>query len=306
MATLESAAESLVEKLKTFDQEVEEAGQRFSSLENQVRQALAQFGEDWSALIDDVQGYLEKVQETRGKLAEAGQEAAEALAETQETLGASQGDASAEIADTRSQVSGVTEQVKALEPETDELMAQGVEAPAKSLLEQAEEVKEDLEKALTETAEFLENDVISGLQETGEAIRERAQRAREALEAKSEELQVTYDEWERRLLELEGLVEEQGFRAAQDHVREVVDYALAECAKDHQDELGELVEIVDVLEGTLGELVSEVEVQAERIEDDGREPLEERTVDTLETLTAAQQALERVRDLLASFTFVRI
>jgi len=306
VATLESAAEGLVEKLKSFDQEVEEAGQSFSSLEEQVRQALAQFGEDWSALIDDVQDYLERVQETRSKLAEAGQEATDAVAETQESVAESQGEASTEIADTRSQVSGFAEQVKALRPETDELLAQGLEAAAKSLAEQAQEVESDLEKALAETTDFLENDVISGLQETEEAVRERAQSAKEALEERAQDLQDAYDEWERRLVELEDLVGEQGFKAAQDHVQEVVEYAFQECAEGHQAEIADLAEVVDLLEGTLGELVSEVEARAERIDDDGREPIEDRTGDTLDVLSTARETLDKVRDLLASFTFVRI
>lgn len=118
-------------------------------------------------------------------------------------------------------------------------------------------------------------------------------------------LDEAYASWESGLEAVESKVE-QAFADARTHAEDVVTYSLEECRTAHADELDELVQLLDT---TLGPALEKLEAAIEQRGgevDASHGALETDLDETGRGLEAAIAALQRVKELLASYSFVQL
>ena len=97
-----------------------------------------------------------------------------------------------------------------------------------------------------------------------------------------------------------------GFQAAHRHAVDVVDYAAEECRTRATEPLDELRQVVAALAARLQEVVEEVEEWGDEVVAGTGADLAGSLDETREEVTSALSALDSVRDLLASYSFVAI
>lgn len=307
MATLEDAAEELVGKLKELDHEVEEGEGTIRSLGEKLGSATGHIEDEWKALGERVTAFLEKVNEqaerVNGDVTESGQ----ALADLQNGIGSDQGEADGALATARGEISALEEHVRSQQQPLESMIADQVEAPLEQLAEQAGKVKESLDQAVSEAREFLENDVVGALTDMGDAIRERVDQVREGpIQDCTDGLQEAYEKWGTALAFMEDTVVERSYAAAPDHAQQVIEFALEECKKAYDEGLDELTSVAQVVEDALGELKDEASRRADAVRQDGQEALSSGHGELTQALAEAVSALDAVKQLLASFTFVQM
>jgi hypothetical protein len=307
VATLEDAAEELVSKLKELDHEVEEGAQAISSLGGKLDTATGKIEEEWKALGERVTAFLEKVNEQAERVNTDVNESGQALAELQNGIGSDRSEAGAAVEGARGEVSGLEEHVRAQQAPLEAMIAEQVEAPLEQLAGQAEKVKDSLEQVLSDAREFLENEVVGALTDMGDQIREKVDEVREGpIQECADALEGAYEKWQTALAHMEETVVERSYAAAPDHAQEVIDYALGECKKAYEEGLDDLTGVAEVVEGALDELQQEASRRADALRQEGQEALSSGHGELTQALTEAAGALDAVKQLLASFTFVQM
>lgn len=304
--TLETAADELVRKIRSVEGEVETATERLDDLKKQASALGGQIDDAWTELARQVGELMDKAEEERVAIQRNCEEAAQAVAQLE---GGARG--------TRESAASALEQVQAstntefadairLKQEPlDQLVTQAAEDTFESLGERAGEVASELEQALGEARDFLADEVVASLEEMQGQIEERLSAMRETLvEDCGSAIQEAYDDWSAKLDEVVGTVEEKGFDAAQDHAKEVVDYALEQCAQAHEGELERLMQVVQLVEEALDTVKTDVEGRRGSLAEDGKEALDDGANETKQALADALEALDQVKQLLASYTFV--
>ena len=307
MATLETAADELVRKLTTVDGEVEQAKERFAKLKELVTSLEEQIDQDWIQLAGQVGELIQKANQERGKIQQDSQQAQAALSQLDASGDTAQGAFDSALEQAESDAREFEGAIGDQEDPTEELIEQGVETPLDALRTGAEEVADALEQVLEEARTFLEDEVASGLSAMRDELEARVDALNETLaEECATALQDAFDDWTEKVEEIEELVDEQGFEAARDHAQEVVDWAIAECAGSHQEELDQLADVVGVVEDALTELRSDVGVCQTDVGEEGRGALEEALSETGQALANMTATLDSVKAFLARYTFVEM
>jgi hypothetical protein len=305
VATLEDAAQELVDTLEALDAECQAAQKTFADHHQDLSELDGQIASDWNALNEEVTSFLEAVSEQAGLLAQDGQEAENELAALRGEAEAAQSGAEAEIVGSRDDLTALAEHLRALEPSIDAIVASGAEAPFTALRELAEDVREQLERAVAEAREFLE-EVAREVEATAQAVEERSEELRaHVAEECTATLQTAYDAWEGHVEELEELVKGK-LEELPENAREVVEYAMTECVKGHEEEIEQVLALVPDVERAIGELKDTIDETATDIGEEGFGALDRGLGGLGESLTRTTEALDRVKALLASYTFVAL
>ena len=305
MAIFEDAAEALVNRLESLDDEITEAKKRFAAHHQALATLDEQMASDWNDLSEEVASFLHKVQEETGLLNQDGNEALRHLAELQNEVQGTRAEAEAELEGSRDDVKALAEHVRSLEPPLDGLVANGAETPFANLRDLAQDVERQLEAALNEARDFLQL-VATDLETVKGDVDQRSDDVRGHIAGECmDNLQNAYAEWEGHVEELEALVEAK-FEELPTNAREVVEYAMTECTAGHEEEfnkLGELVEDIDqalqALDGTVGETETDIGEEA-------YSALDDRLGTTSQSVARTIDALDRVKTVLASYTFVQM
>jgi ABC-type transporter Mla subunit MlaD len=306
--TLETAADELVRKLRSVDGEVEIAHDRLADLKEQVSTLGDQIDAAWTELASQVAELVGKAEEESAAIQRECEEATQAVGQL--AGGARSARESATPALEQVQASTTNEFAEAVRQKQeplDQLVTQAAEDTFEALGERAGEVATELEQALGEARDFLADEVVSSLEDMKGQIEERLQGLRETLvDECGSAVQAAYDDWSAKLDEVVEKVEDQGFEAAGDHAKEVVEYALDKCAEAHEKELERLMEVVQLVEEALDTVKTDVEGHRGDLAQDGKEALDEGIDQTTQALADALAALDQVKQLLASYTFVSI
>jgi chromosome segregation ATPase len=305
VAIFEDAAEALVNRLESLDDEITEAKKRFAAHHQALAALDEQMAADWNDLSEEVSSFLHKVQEEAGLLNQDGNEALRQLSELQNEINGSRSEAEGELEGSRDDVKSLAEHIRALEPPLDALVANGAETPFGNLRDLAQDVERQLEAALNEARDFLQL-VATDLETVRGDIDQRSDDVRGHVTGECvDNLQNAYAEWEGHVEELEALVEAK-FEELPQNAREVVEYAMTECTAGHEEEfnrLGELVEDIDLalqaLDGTVGETETDIGEEAYG-------SLDERLGGTSQAVARTIEALDRVKGVLAGYTFVQM
>jgi chromosome segregation ATPase len=305
VATLEDAAQELVDMLEALDTECQAAQKTFADHHEDLSDLDGQIASDWNALNEEVTTFLEAVTEQTGLLAQDGQEAASELLALRGETEAAQSGAEGEIVGSRDDLAALAEHLRSLEPSIDAVVASGAEAPFTALRELADDVREQLERAVTEAREFLE-EVAREVEATALAVEERSEELRaHVAEECTATLQTAYDAWAGHVGELEELVKDK-LEELPGNAREVVEYAMTECVRHHQEEFDEVLALVPDIERAIGELKETIDETATDIGEEGFGALDRGLGGLGESLTRTTEALDRVKALLASYTFVAL
>lgn len=303
MATLEEAAQELVDRLEELDGECQEAQETLAGHLRGLSELDAGMAREWDALTAAVTSFLERVQEQAGLVAEDGTEAANELGGVRGEVEGAQGTLTDEIAGARAELSALGEHLRSLEPALETVVASGGEAPLAALRAQAESVREQLDEMLGETGDFLD-DVASELGELAQGVAERSESLRaQVAEECSAQLQTGFDNWQGHVDELEELVRAK-LAELPVNAREVVEWAMGECVAGHEEELERVMALLPSVEQALAELKVTIEESVTDIGEEALGAVDDRLGTLSQSITRTGEALDAVREVLASYTFV--
>lgn len=304
--TLETAADELVRKLRAVDGEVEIAHDRFAELKKDVSSLGDQIDAAWTDLAKQVAELVEKAEEETASIQRECDEAGKALAQLEGGARSAQSNAASALQQAESSTAEFGDYVRQKEEPLDRLVTEAAEKTFESLGERADEVASEMERALEEAKDFLADEVTSSLEEMQEQIGDRLSALRDTLvDECGSALQAAYDDWSAKLDEVVDLVEEEGFEATKDNAKEVVAHALEECSKAHETELENLLKVAELVEEALKTVVTDVEERRSELAE-AKGDLDGGLEETKQALADALEALDEVKQLLASYTFVSV
>lgn len=305
MATLEDAAEDLVVKLRGLESEIAESGQKLEALRDRMETARTDLEADWTDLADAVESLMDTVREQGQQLEDESDEALQAVAGAHEAVGENARGAQAEIGQAAAGLDALGQQASALAPEMDSLVADGVEAPAQSLEDRAQELQQELGRLVDEARDFFQDEVVPAVEQMEGDVRQRCQELHRTLtEDRAQPLQDVFDEWSGHIDEVETYVVQHGYATSRQHAHDVAEYAMEKCESGCRQHLEELTQVVGLLEGQLRQLATGLEHSGDGLaQQAGRRLLDELE----EARQAAQRAvtgLDSVRQELAAHSFM--
>jgi uncharacterized phage infection (PIP) family protein YhgE len=307
VANLEVAADELVRKLKSVDDEVEEARQGFTTLKGQIDSLGDGLDDDWIELARAVGELVEKAQEELGTLGNEAQETTQAVANLEPMGQSAQQAAEAGLGAAEEGTSSFSEAINARGPQMDSV-AEGGEQVFQQLSQQAEEISGQLDEVMQAARDFLTGDVVSAFETMQGEIADRFDEMRTTLmEECTTALQNSYDEWSGHLDEVLSTVEDEGFAAAEAQAQEVVEWALTEAATGHEQELERLLQVVATVEEALQTLRDEHIAESRTdVGEEGRNALEQAMAETQAALEGMIGALDACRELMSNYSFVQL
>jgi DNA repair exonuclease SbcCD ATPase subunit len=304
MPDFDVAADTALMKIGEFSGHVEKAQAAFAAFEEQLDRLRAQVDADWAALGEAVSSYLEKAGAQGTRLGQEHQEAEAALGELRQAVDSAQAEGQTELSGAKAHVAALGEQVEGTRPQVDTL-AEQAEGAARGLAERASAIQDALDEALSQAREFLEVQVVGQFKEMSEEIERRAEALQTALADECETaLEQAQEDLESKLDEVDQLADG-AFGDARRHVEEVLDFSISESVKSHEQVLGELAGLAGELE-TAVEALSQATAQRKSEVEQGQGSREDARTDTDGRLNEMIGALNGVKDLLASFTFVEM
>ena len=306
MGTLEDAAEDLVVKLRGLDSEIEESDQKLEVLRERVETATREVEQDWTDLREAVTSFLGKVREEREQLDQQAEETLQAVTGAHNSLAENATAAQNEIAESKGELDALGQQVSGLEPAVESLVAEGGEAPARSLAERAKVLEQEVSKLLTEARDFLHDEVVTAMEQVAEGVRERCEELHRGLvDEAAQALQKVYDEWEDHVDDLEIYVlKEDGYEGSHQHAKDVVEYAMDECETASVNEVEELQQLVVMMQGQLQQMATEVERAGKGLTGESGAALVRELDQAKDAALKAVDALDEVKQELAERTFM--
>jgi SMC interacting uncharacterized protein involved in chromosome segregation len=305
MADLDAAADAALAKVKELSGHVDDAREACTELRDEASRLKGEMEADWDALHERAKALLDSVPEQRTQLDQEAQQATRSLGELAGAVASAGGEGEQLQRTEAAQVTAFGDQAEGLRPQVTAMIEQA-ESALRSLAQQAAEMESALTEAVAEARAFVEGEAREQLSAMKDSINEGAEELRRALaEESTAALDEAFSTWEAKLGELEGFVEK-AFEDAGQHVEDVVTYSLKECAKGHTEAIDELVQVMDAtlapaietLEAAVEQATSEVEGAESGLEVDFEE--------TAKELEAALAALQHVKELLASYSFVNL
>jgi hypothetical protein len=304
MADLEAAADLALARTKQLEEHADEAQDALAAFEEHIERLAGQLEADTAALSARAREVMAAAGEHAAAIAQECQEAAAELGALEDATGSAHAEAVAATRRRGAEAAALTQGLQAGQARV-EALAADAQAAFRALAAQAAEVESQVEQALDEARQFVGVQVVEDLQAMREELVERAGAVRALLADEcAQRLDDKYSEWEGRLAEIEAFVAK-AFTDAGQHAEEVVAFSLEECAKGHAEALDDVKALVDgTLEPALRTL--EAAVADRRAELQAAAGSVEAGLDaTASRLEAAIAALEAVRALLASYTFVQ-
>ena len=305
MATLEDAAEALVVKLRGLDSEIEESEKQLDDLKERMESAMRDVAQEWETLREAASSFLDTLRDEQETLADRAEETGRAVIDAQEAVTREGDVARQEIVEGQGQLTGLGQHAAALAPGVDSVAAGAGEAPARSLAERARELEQELEGLVREARDFLQDEVPSAVGDAADNVTQVCQTLQAMLaDATTQAFQETYDEWESGVDEMEDHVVTKGYEASHRHARDVVEYAVEECDQACGRHLDVVQQMVGALQGELQQMATEVARSADELVAQTGAELVRELERTRQAAGAAVAALDGVRGVLASYSFV--
>lgn len=304
MADLETAAETALAKAVELRELLSRAHAAFASLERQATELSSQLEADWSALEERGRALLDRCGEEEESLSREGEEAVRTLAGLTAEFGEARPEGETSLEAARVSLSGLGARLMGASPEIVS-MADQVEETARETAEGAAEVAGALEEALAEARELLEGKLVHDMEAMQEAIEDSAEACCRSITEAESELEERCADWSDALQAVLDLVE-QAFDDARQHLADVAEFSLAECRRRHQEFWeDDVAEQLEQLESVLQELGETVEQRTADVKA-GDGALSEAVTDADDRLVTLLSALERVKERLATYEFVRM
>ena len=308
MANLEVAADELVRKLKSVDDEVTEARQGLARLTDQIESLGGALDEQWIEVAKAVAELLETASEELGTLEREAQETTQVVASLEGTGHAAEEAAQAGLEAAEQGTASLAEAVEQRARQVDGA-AESVDQALAGLEAHAAEVATELERVMEQARAFLTGEVVSALETSQGAIADRIEAVRATIAGEcAAAAQKAFDEWADHLEEAVALVEEQGFLAMAVQAQQVVDWALPEVEREYEGELELLVGIAGLVEQALETLRDETLPEcADQVGgEQGAAALAQAVAETESALAEMMSALDAVRQVMGRYSFVAL
>ena len=306
MATLEAAAEQLLVKLRGLDSEIEESERKLETLTGRVEGVARDVGKDWTSVADAAASLLDRLRDEHARLHTQELQTAQAVNEAHGALSEAAAQARVEAGEGRAGIESVARHASALESDIDSLAAEAAEAPARSLAERLQELQHELGQLVEEARDFVRDDVTPAAEQVADEMREACEDVRRRLvDETAAALQEAFDEWDSKMAGLEDYVMTQGYKASHQHASDVVEYAVEECDKASRRHLDDLQQLIAVLLEQL-ELAAEVGESSRALVTKAGAELLQGVEETRSSSANAVAALDRVKQQLASLSFVGV
>lgn len=302
MADLDTAAADLVVQLKGLETQISRAQHQLSELDHQLTTATGHLDADWAAVEERIAALVAKAHEEKGQLADQGEAANHTLTELSTAIHGAQGEQHAALQEGSAAVAGFSEHVAGIEPRVEPL-TQAVAAAAQGLAEKAQTAETALGQAFAQARDFLQEQVVSDLHHMQQQIHDSAEHMRSLIAEQETQLDHAFADWSEKLVEVETMLEH-AFADAHEHAHDVMEFSMEECAKAEHEESEQLSALLSALEGVLDSLHDEAAEAATDVGEEGKHALDE-GLSTIHTeVGSALNALARVKELLAKFSFV--
>jgi len=304
MATLDDAAEAALAKVRELGHHADEAEVALSGLEGHLSDAATKLESDWQSLAEELRSLLDQVQADKARLTEHGEKTEHALSDAHQAALSAEQEALQELDAARGDLTTLDGQVQAATSEVAQLADQ-VEAAARALKEDAAEVQSQVAEGLSQLHDLLSVQLVDDLRSLQHAVEERSHALEQAVsDTYTAALHAKFDNWLSTLHDVEALVSK-AFHDAHDHVSQVVEYCLYECATRHREAIAELTALLPDLEAAADRLSETITHKARELEQ-GRNALVEGMQETDARLQAMTAALNGIRELMSSYSFVRV
>lgn len=266
MATnLESAAVALQARVKEFFGETIEADLRFDALKEELENHAREIDEDWEAFLAAAKELAETVGQASSDLADEVGKANAAVSEVDDALDQKKAAVESELKDTDAQVDNLAAGVEELETALEKAIDLGAEQPCRQLAGQAKQTREALDQLLDDATGFLEDKFVPEVTEAVGMIELVSDATVRISNTTGEWLKTLFVDWAGKLTAAGDEVHVEGFNAARDHVKAVVEDAREKCEPAHRERLTWLVEHLVEAKEKLTELGEELREKSSEI-----------------------------------------
>ena len=301
---LEEAAPEARDKVEDLEKEIEQSRQELSAAAGRLEKARERLDADGDAVIQAAQSFQESLTAQRTRLSHAVSETSRALGQLTEKVGGAHHEASTELSHAASAVAELEQRVHALEPDVDARYSQA-SAAATELDGFLDETGGQLEQALHVAGGLLgvASSDLDGMQDLVD--RRVAVLGEFVSDAWAPVLADVGDAWASSVEAAVAAAVGAGVETASANLPEVLVAALEQSRQKHEEvitELGGLAERLVTVLGTLNQAVEDGTGLVVEHGSSGAQALRE----TAETVTRLEAGLQRVRALLAGYTFVQL
>jgi outer membrane murein-binding lipoprotein Lpp len=301
---LEQAAPETLTKVEELEREIDEARQELSSAEERLRQARERVDADGEALFEALGSFQQSVAERQTLLSQTATQSSEALSQLTEKISTVHADAATELAEAATAVSELEERVHAIEPEVEARFAQAT-AAAEALQDIVDDASTQVEQALGMAGGLLQ--VAAGdLEGMQGLVGRRVDALGEFVDqAWSPIVDDMGKGWSVSLEAAVAGAVATGVETAQTNLPQVLADALEQARTQHEQTLTELGGLADRLVGVLGTLTQAVDEGTSLIVEKGGTGAQSLR-EIAEGVQRLEAGLQRVRELLAGYTFVQL
>lgn len=297
MAVLEQAADALVKRLLEFRTETEQAAEELEELKDAVGEHDEGLGEDWSEFTEAVQSLLRTVNERGGKLDPAGDQASGAVEQLGNLMNEVKESVEESLGANEEILIGLKDQAAGLEAETERLVAEAVEAPSEGIEGQLDAVLQGVQKTAEEGVESIREGFVAQTEEAVGAAQLLVNATVKILTDSGTWVKQAVVAWTSKMTEVEDSVALEGFKKAEEHAPQVVEYAIDTLTTAQQQAIIEVERLVAEARQALDELHEALDESNGTLEA-AAEGLGTQTSDFTAAIGEASEALSGVTQVL--------
>ena len=302
MADLQTAASEALTAVKDLEGEIETADDRMNSLRSGNLATLEeQSTAAWSRFQEELGEFMQAVPVRRSLLEELGGGALRDIDAAREAASQAYQAAEASIEKMTAAVADLETAVEACEPQL-QTMVDEFKTAAEALGDAVDQAEQSLEDGFRDLREFIGETAVTAVREMREEANERAEALGTAIDEQKAALEAQFADWQQKLDEVVQTAS-QAFTDASEHVAEVAEFSVEECARLHQEALDPLVAKVGEAREALESLRHDVEELEQQSQDAGK-ALDDGVSETIAALDSASSTLADVLQILARYSFV--
>jgi nitrate reductase assembly molybdenum cofactor insertion protein NarJ len=254
VAILEQAADALVKKLLEFKTETEQAAEELEELKEAVGEHDEGLEDDWSEFTEAVQSLLRVVNERGGALDPAGDQASAAVAQLGDLMTEVKESVEESLGASEELLTGLTDPAAGLEVETERLVAEAVEDPAEGVEGQLDAVLQGVQKTAAEGVESIREGFVKQAEDAVSGAELLVNATVKILTDSGTWVKQAVVAWTSKMTEVEDSVALEGFKKAEEHAPQVVEYAIDTLATAQQEAIADVEKLVAEARKALDEL----------------------------------------------------
>jgi hypothetical protein len=300
---LDDTAADAVAKVKDLEAELDEARRTLSGAEERLKETAERIEADSDVLATEASGLMEQAREERAQVGQDGEEARQAVDQLTEKVQAAKVEAHRELDKSVADLGILQERVGALHEQLGALFDQ-TEAAARRIEQLATQAESEIDPVLDAARDLLQVSIVGHYESLQQEAEDWAQNIKGyTAELWEPVLQAMTDTWEDTLRTGVSAAIEAGVKAAGENARAVTTEVAEQSRARHAEALDEVSALGRRLQDALQKLSTQVEQATAQLTRDDEAALDEMD-EAVKGLEQMAEALVRVKDLLASYSFV--